>query len=301
MKDNLVKINLSEIDSFKEHPFSVNKDDSLMELVHSIKENGLLNPMIVRKKDNGRYEMISGHRRKAALEILGIDESEVVLKELNDDEATIFMVDSNMYRERILPSERAFAYKMKLEAIKHQGKKLDTSTTGVSKLRSDEIIARENGESREKVRRYVRLTYLIPEILKLVDNSVIHDKRTYLTIGLKPAVELSYLTKEEQKLLYSTFIYDDLTPSHGQAIKIRELSKKKQLNYNTLCEILSESKGNQNEQISFNKDKIESVLPSDLLKRDKRYIEQYIINAIIKYKEQEKEKIDNIDINNFKI
>ena len=137
----------------------------------------------------------------------------------------------------------------------------------MSKLRSDEIIARENGESREKVRRYVRLTYLIPEILKLVDNSVIHDKRTYLTIGLKPAVELSYLTKEEQKLLYSTFIYDDLTPSHGQAIKIRELSKKKQLNYNTLCEILSESKGNQNEQISFNKDKIESVLPSDLLKQ----------------------------------
>ena len=124
MKDNLVKINLSEIDSFKEHPFSVNKDDSLMELVHSIKENGLLNPMIVRKKDNGRYEMISGHRRKAALEILGIDESEVVLKELNDDEATIFMVDSNMYRERILPSERAFAYKMKLDAIKHQGKKI---------------------------------------------------------------------------------------------------------------------------------------------------------------------------------
>ena len=112
---------------------------------------------------------------------------------------------------------------------------------------------------------------------------------------------MSYLTKEEQKLLYSTFIYDDLTPSHGQAIKIRELSKKKQLNYNTLCEILSESKGNQNEQISFNKDKIESVLPSDLLKRDKRYIEQYIINAIIKYKELEKEKIDNIDINNFKI
>mgnify|MGYP003292912313 CR=1 FL=1 len=161
----------------------------------------------------------------------------------------------------------------------------------MSKLRSDEIIAKENGESREKVRRYVRLTYLIPELLKLVDNSVIHDKRTYLTIGLKPAVELSYLTKEEQKLLYSTFIYDDLTPSHGQAIKIRELSKKKQLNYNTLCEILSESKGNQNEQISFNKDKIESVLPSDLLKRDKRYIEQYIINAILKYKELEKEKI----------
>ena len=291
--ESIVKIKISQIDDFKDHPFLVNDDDELKQLANSIKENGLLNPIIVRPKKNERYELISGHRRKLAFQLNGMNEIDAFIKELNDDEATIFMVDSNMYRERILPSERAFAYKMKLEAIKHQGKKLDTSTTGVSKLRSDEIIARENGESREKVRRYVRLTYLIPEILKLVDNSVIHDKRTYLTIGLKPAVELSYLTKEEQKLLYSTFIYDDLTPSHGQAIKIRELSKKKQLNYNTLCEILSESKGNQNEQISFNKDKIESVLPI--------YIEQYIINAIIKYKELEKEKIDNIDINNFKI
>ena len=299
--ESIVKIKISQIDDFKDHPFLVNDDDELKQLANSIKENGLLNPIIVRPKKNERYELISGHRRKLASQLNGMKEIDAFIKELNDDEATIFMVDSNMYRERILPSERAFAYKMKLEAIKHQGKKLDTSTTGVSKLRSDEIIARENGESREKVRRYVRLTYLIPEILKLVDNSVIHDKRTYLTIGLKPAVELSYLTKEEQKLLYSTFIYDDLTPSHGQAIKIRELSKKKQLNYNTLCEILSESKGNQNEQISFNKNKIESVLPSDLLKRDKRYIEQYIINAILKYKELEKEKIDNIDINNFKI
>lgn len=289
--ESIVKIKISQIDDFKDHPFLVNDDDELKQLANSIKENGLLNPIIVRPKKNERYELISGHRRKLASQLNGMNEIDAFIKELNDDEATIFMVDSNMYRERILPSERAFAYKMKLDAIKHQGKKIDTSATGVSKLRSDEIIAKENGESREKVRRYVRLTYLIPELLKLVDNSVIHDKRTYLTIGLKPAVELSYLTKEEQKLLYSTFIYDDLTPSHGQAIKIRELSKKKQLNYNTLCEILSESKGNQNEQISFNKDKIESVLPSDLLKRDKRYIEQYIINAILKYKELEKEKI----------
>lgn len=265
--ESIVKIKISQIDDFKDHPFLVNDDDELKQLANSIKENGLLNPIIVRPKKNERYELISGHRRKLASQLNGMNEIDAFIKELNDDEATIFMVDSNMYRERILPSERAFAYKMKLDAIKHQGKKIDTSATGVSKLRSDEIIAKENGESREKVRRYVRLTYLIPELLKLVDNSVIHDKRTYLTIGLKPAVELSYLTKEEQKLLYSTFIYDDLTPSHGQAIKIRELSKKKQLNYNTLCEILSESKGNQNEQISFNKDKIESVLPSDLLKQ----------------------------------
>ena len=138
-------------------------------------------------------------------------------------------------------------------------------------------------------------------MLKLVDNSVLHDKRTYLTIGIKPAVELSYLTKDEQNLLYSTFIYDDLTPSHGQAIKIRELSKNKKLNYDSLVDVLSQIKGNQKEQISFNKEKIESVLPLDLLKRDKRYIEQFIIEAILKYKEIKKEELEKIDINNLKI
>ena len=158
--------------------------------------------MIVRKKDNGRYEMISGHRRKAALEILGIDESEVVLKELNDDEATIFMVDSNMYRERILPSERAFAYKMKLDAIKHQGKKINTSATELPKLTSREIVGKQFGDSSEIVRRYVRLTYLIPELLKLVDETVLKSNKNGLIMGIKTAVELSYLGYEEQKLVY---------------------------------------------------------------------------------------------------
>ena len=166
MKDNLVKINLNDIDSFEGHPFSVNKDDSLKELVHSIKLNGLLNPMIVRKKDNGRYEMISGHRRKTALEILGISESEVIVKELNDDEATIFMVDSNMYRETILPSERAFAYKMKMDAMKHQRK---TTLDPQGPKLSSEIVGKKLGDSATNVKRYIRLTYLIPELLKLVD------------------------------------------------------------------------------------------------------------------------------------
>lgn len=292
--ENIVRIKISQIDDFQDHPFLVNDDDALKELAQSIKENGLLNPIIVRPKKNNRYELISGHRRKLASQLNGMDEIDAFVRELDDDEATIYMVDSNMYRERILPSEKAFAYKMKMDAIKHQGKTLSPKGT---KLHSVKEIA----DTKTQIYRYIRLTFLIPEILKLVDNSVLHDKRTYLTIGLKPAVELSYLTKEEQKLLYSTFIYDDLTPSHGQAIKIRELSKKKQLNYNTLDEILSKIKGNQNEQISFNKEKIEAVLPVDLLKRDKRYIEQYIINAVIKYKELEKEKSQNIDIDNFKI
>lgn len=291
MKDNLVKINLNEIDSFEGHPFSVNKDDSLKELVHSIKLNGLLNPMIVRKKDNGRYEMISGHRRKTALEILGISESEVIVKELNDDEATIFMVDSNMYRETILPSERAFAYKMKMDAMKHQGK--TTSDPQGPKL-SSEIIGKKLGDSSTNVKRYIRLTYLIPELLKLVDETVLKTNTDGLTMGIKPAVELSYLGYAEQKLVLGVIEYSLVTPSHAQTIKIRKLAKEKKLDFDTLEKLLDEKKGNQNEQIAFNKNKIENVLPNNIKKRDKRYIEQYIIKAIIEYSKQNTEEADNV-------
>ena len=283
---NLTRIRIKDIDNFKNHPFLVN--NSLKELAKSIKENGLLNPMIVRKKSNGRYEMISGHRRKLALELNGIEEAEVYIEELTDDEATIYMVDSNMYREKILPSEKAFAYKMKLDAIKHQGK---TCATRLHKSR--ESVGKEKGDSGETVRRYIRLTYLIPELLELVDNTVKYDRRTFLTMGIKPAVELSYLNKDEQNLVYSSIIYEDLTPSHAQTIEIRKLSKDGLLNYNSLEKILTENKGNQNEQISFNKEKIEAVLPKELLTRDKRYIQQYIINAIVNYNQlNQKEDVD---------
>lgn len=278
------KIKLSEIDSFKNHPYKVERDESFNELMDSIKSNGLLNPLIVRPKENGKYEMISGHRRKLALELLGEKEVSVNIKELSDEEATILMVDSNITRERILPSEKALAYKMKYDAIKHQGKK--TSGPEVRKLED---------ESERNIRRYIRLTHLIPELLELVDNSIIHDKRTYLTMGIKPAVELSYLNKDEQELVYAGITYNDLTPSHGQAIKIRELSKNKQLDYDSLEGILTQNKGNQNEQISFNKEKIESVLPIGLANRDKRYIEKYIINAIVKYKEFNQKEEEMID------
>lgn len=278
------KIKLREIDSFKNHPYKVERDESFNELMDSIKSNGLLNPLIVRAKENGKYEMISGHRRKLALELLGEKEVSVNIKELSDEEATILMVDSNITRERILPSEKALAYKMKYDAIKHQGKK--TSGPEVRKLED---------ESERNIRRYIRLTHLIPELLELVDNSVIHDKRTYLTMGIKPAVELSYLNKDEQELVYAGITYNDLTPSHGQAIKIRELSKNKQLDYDSLEGILTQNKGNQNEQISFNKEKIESVLPIGLANRDKRYIEKYIINAIVKYKEFNQKEEEMID------
>ena len=279
------KILLSKIDSFKDHPFHVNNDESLKELANSIKENGLYTPLTVRLKEDGRYELISGHRRKAAMELLGITETEAYVKELADEEATIEMVDSNMYREKILPSEKAFAYKMKYDAIKHQGKK--TSGHDVQKL---------DDKSDRNIRRYIRLTNLIPELLQLVDDTVLKDKRTALTMGLLPAVELSYLNKEEQKLVYLGITYEDLTPSHGQAKQLRKLSNECKITFDSVEEILCKSKGNQQEQISFNKERIEKVLPTELLKRDKRYIEQYIIKAIENYKHQEIERGDVYDL-----
>ena len=279
------KILLSKIDSFKDHPFHVNNDESLKELANSIKENGLYTPLTVRLKEDGRYELISGHRRKAAMELLGITETEAYVKELADEEATIEMVDSNMYREKILPSEKAFAYKMKYDAIKHQGKK--TSGHDVQKL---------DDKSDRNIRRYIRLTNLIPELLQLVDDTVLKDKRTALTMGLLPAVELSYLNKEEQKLVYMGITYEDLTPSHGQAKQLRKLSNEGNITFDSVEEILCKSKGNQQEQISFNKERIEKVLPTELLKRDKRYIEQYIIKAIENYKQQEIERDDVYDL-----
>lgn len=279
------KILLSKIDSFKDHPFHVNNDESLKELANSIKENGLYTPLTVRLKEDGRYELISGHRRKSAMELLGITETEAYVKELADEEATIEMVDSNMYREKILPSEKAFAYKMKYDAIKHQGKK--TSGHDVQKL---------DDKSDRNIRRYIRLTNLIPELLQLVDDTVLKDKRTALTMGLLPAVELSYLNKEEQKLVYMGITYEDLTPSHGQAKQLRKLSNEGKITFDSVEEILCKSKGNQQEQISFNKKRIEKVLPTELLKRDKRYIEQYIIKAIENYKQQEIERGDVYDL-----
>lgn len=244
MKDNIVEIKIIDIDNFKNHPFRVTHDNSFNELLDSIEKSGLLNPIVVRKKKN-RYELISGHRRKEAMELLGKDYIKAIIKELNDDEATIEMVDSNIYREKILPSEKAFAYKMKLNAIKHQGK---TSGTGYQKSR--DIIGTESGR---QIQNYIRLTYLIPEILKLVDNTILKNKKDILTMGIKPAVELSYLNKDEQQLVYETIKYSNATPSHSQSILIKKLSRTKELNFNTLEEILSQNKGNQNETISFNK------------------------------------------------
>ena len=207
--EKVEEIDISKISDFPNHPFKVKDDDKMEEMVKSIKQYGVILPVIVRPKDDGTYEMISGHRRKRACELAGVKQIRTIVKDLSDDEATILMVDSNIQREEILPSEKAFAYKMKLEALNHQGKKIEleedsTSTPMVSKLRTNEILGNEVGESRENIRRYIRLTHLIPELLEQVDL-----KR----IAFRPAVELSYLSEDNQYVVQNIFEFDEVTPS----------------------------------------------------------------------------------------
>ena len=274
----MTKILIKDIVPFKDHPFRIEEDDAMKSLMESINTSGLINPVIVRQKKD-KYEMISGHRRLKAMELLGETEIEATIKDLTDDEATILMVDSNCQRERMLPSERAFAYKMKLDAIKHQGKQ--TSRHDVDKLKSADLISEESGR---QIQRYVRLTYLIPELLYIVDDTFKYGKNRLLTMGLLPAVELSYLTKEEQKLVYAEIQYTETTPTHGQAKRLRELSKNKELDDEKVEAILDEKVGIQNDRITFNKNKIVKELPYELTKRDKRYIEDYIVKAIQSYR-----------------
>ena len=271
-------LNINKLDGFKNHPFKVIDDLDMKELEQSIINNGLLEPIVVRTKENNRYEIISGHRRVYALKEIGIEKVPCIVKELSNDQAVIEMVDSNIRRENILPSEKAKAYKMKLTSMKHQGKKVHTSDHDGPKLTTEKI-GLEFGDSSTNVKRYVRLTYLDEELLNIVDNSFI-EQNAKLSLGITTAVELSYLSKEDQKLLLDAIDYNQATPSRAQAIKIRKLSESNQLTEDILDDILSEEKGNQHQQISFNKKNIERVLPKELITRDKRYIEQYIIKAL---------------------
>ena len=274
----ITELNINKLDGFKNHPFKVVDDLDMKELEQSIINNGLLEPILVRPKDNNKYEIISGHRRVYALKEIGIEKVPCIIKELSNDQAVIEMVDSNIRRENILPSEKAKAYKMKLTSMKHQGKKVHTSDHDGPKLTTEKI-GLEFGDSSTNVKRYVRLTYLDDELLNIVDNSFI-EQNAKLSLGITTAVELSYLSKEDQKLLLDAIDYNQATPSRAQAIRIRKLSENNQLTEEVLDDILSEEKGNQHQQISFNKENIERVLPKDLITRDKRYIEQYIIKAL---------------------
>ena len=250
-------IPVKEIANFPNHPYQIREDEEMLNMAESIKKFGIIHPVIVRKKENGGYEMISGHRRKRACEIAGVKEIKAIVRKLTDDEATILMVDSNNQREKVLPSEKAFAYKMKLEAMKRQGQRNDlTSATELQKLAgktSREIIADEIGESHEQVRRYIRLTYLVPELLKIVDEG---------KMGLRIAVELSYLTEDEQKIVADNMEYLDVVPSHAQARIMRTKSEKGELTNEEIEILLEEEKPNQKEQIKFKYDKVKDYFPS---------------------------------------
>lgn len=244
-----VSVHLEQLQPFEHHPFRVVEDDALKQLAQSIKENGVLTPCIVRPSPYGDgYELLSGHRRVAACRLIGRKTIPAIIRELDDDAATILMVDANQQRENLLPSEKAFAYRMKLEAMKHQGKRTDlTSTQVMSKFRSNESVGSDSGESREKVRRYIRLTYLEENLLRMVDEG---------HIAFGPAVEISFLKHNEQCMLLETIITEVATPSLSQAQMLKKLSQEDKLDIDAIFDILSEQKGNQVNQIKLREDQL---------------------------------------------
>ena len=251
-------IPLSEIDEFPDHPFKVLMDEDMEQLVESIKRNGVMTPATVRLKDDGRYELISGHRRKKACELAGLETLKCEVKDLTRDEAIIIMVESNLQRSVILPSEKAFAYKMRLEAMDRQGKRNDlTSTPLVSKSRSNEELADKVGESREQIRRFIRLTELVPEILQMVDER---------QIAFRPAVEISYLAEGQQYTLLEAMSYNDATPSLAQAIKMKKFSQDGKLTDEVIQSIMEEEKPNQKEKPVFHDERITKLIPKSVPK-----------------------------------
>lgn len=257
--EKVVMLNPADISDFPNHPFKVKQDEAMAEMADSVKQYGVLVPALVRPKADGGYEMVAGHRRKCAATLAGITEMPCIVRNLTDDEATIIMVDSNLQRETILPSEKAFAYKMKLEAIKRQGQRSDlTSTPLEPKLkgsRSNEELAASSPDSRSQIQRYIRLTELIPPMLDMVDNG---------KIAFRPAVELSYLSKEQQQSLYDTMECEDCTPSLAQAIKMKEFSRDGKLTEEVILSIMQEEKPNQREKPAFRDERITRLIPKSI-------------------------------------
>ena len=275
----VMDIEISKIDDFENHPFNVKDDGEMTKLMESIAQHGVLSPVVVRPKvygDDGfpeRYEMISGHRRMFACKKLGLEKIPAISRELSKEEAIITMADSNMYRENILPSEKARAYKMKLEALNSQGKRTDlTSTPLVQKLWSVDKIGVSNNESREQIRRYIRLNYLIPELLQMVDEN---------KIAFRPAVELSYLTEKEQYSLLEIIEVEDCTPSLTQSQKFKELSRSGELSVDKLTEIMSQPKANQKEKISFSADELRQYFPKSFTDNE---IKEKMVSLAAQYK-----------------
>ena len=277
--EKVVTLNPADISDFPNHPFKVKQDEAMAEMVDSVKQYGVLVPALVRPKADGGYEMVAGHRRKCAATLASITEMPCIVRNLTDDEATIIMVDSNLQRETILPSEKAFAYKMKLEAMKRQGQRSDlTSTPLVSKSRSNEELGQKNGDSREQVRRFIRLTELIPSVLDMVDSG---------KIAFRPAVELSYLSKEQQQSLYDTMECEDCTPSLAQAIKMKEFSRDGKLSAEVILSIMQEEKPNQREQFKMPKERISKYFA---LGTPAQKIEDTIIKALELYRRRERQR-----------
>ena len=278
-REYVADIPLTEISDFPNHPYKVKQDESMLELAASIREKGVVNPALVRPKPEGGYEMVAGHRRKFASELAGKTDMPCIVRNLTDDEATIIMVDSNLQRDKVLPSEKAFAYKMKLDAMKRQGQRTDLTSTPVEQKLSKysvEILGEAVGESRSQIQRYIRLTELITPILDMVDEG---------KIAMRPAVELSYLPKEQQQALFDTMELEDCTPSHAQAIKMRKFAEAGKLNEDVILSIMTEEKPNQVEQFKIPKKRIDKYFSPGTTPKQ---MEDTIIKALELYRRRER-------------
>jgi ParB family chromosome partitioning protein len=281
-REKVTDIPRSEIDAFPDHPFQVKADESMLALAESVKAVGIQTPAVVRKKEDGRYEYIAGHRRDMACELAGLDTIPCIVRQMSRDEAIIAMVDSNLQRETILPSEKAKSYKMKLDAIKRQGQRTDLTCAPVEhKLagtKSRDVVAQENGDSREQVRRYIRLNGLIPQVLDMVDAG---------KIAMRPAVELSYLPPESQEALLEAMEIEDCTPNHAQTIKMRKFAEEGRLDGNVLCSIMQEEKPNQAEQFKMPRERISKYFaPGTPAEK----IQDTIIKALEYYRQREQQR-----------
>lgn len=282
-KERIQDIPIAEIDDFPNHPFHVDIDDAMREMAESVKRFGVLSPAVARQKENGRYELISGHRRKKACELAGIDKMPVIVRNMDRDEAIIFMVDSNLQRERLLPSEKAFSYKMRLEAMKRKAGRPTLNNyspvgNNLQEKPSSQELADIAGESKNQIFRYIRLTELIPDLLQIVDDG---------KIAFRPAVELSYLTKEEQASLHEAMESEDCTPSLAQAIKIKKFSQESRLSDDVILSILSEEKPNQREVYRLPKERIDKYFPKGT---PSEKIEEIICKALELYRRRERSR-----------
>ncbi len=280
----IYEIPLAEIDDFPDHPFQVRMDEDMEQLVQSVRERGVLTPIVLRQKEDGRYEIVSGHRRRRACEIAGLDTIRAEIRDLTRDEAIIFMVESNFQRSTILPSEKAFSYKMRLEAMKRQGRRTDLTCAPVEHklagIKSRDIVAAETGDSKSQVQRYIRLTELIPPLLDMVDEG---------KIAFRPAVELSYLRREEQDALLECIAYEEATPSLAQAIKMKRFSQEGRLSEAVILSILSEEKPNQREKVVFQAASLRKYIPASI---PPQKTQEYVLKALEYYQRYLQRKRD---------